>query len=373
MFFYQNKKNFIFLLLIILLAVIFGGMFLLYKNNSKLTDEPNQLLKNNFQEKLVEINDDERRHTIVEDVILPKHYILLGDDCDKIIDKKLKEECHYYLKYESYIKTANLSLCYSLENEWQDMCIFDIIENRKFSKNNQEEWNDCSLIKDSEIKNMCLEHQAINIKDIDICKSRDSGVSECMDRVIAVNTEWGDDITKCKEIKTSEYFERCVGISGQECSLLGEKKLIDLCESWRYFNNIIIQGEKNDCKILPIENFKITCEVYFNNNKNFIDSDGDKILDHIELSLGTNPFNGNDGEEALHHIEEEAGDIDIIINQKKFTIINSLRSLIIDSDADGLRDYEEVEIYKTDPLNPDSDRDGYADGEEVRGGFNPNK
>ena len=33
---------------------------------------------------------------------------------------------------------------------------------------------------------------------------------------------------------------------------------------------------------------------------------------------------------------------------------------------------EEVKIYNTDPLNPDTDGDTYLDGEEVKGGYNPN-
>ncbi len=42
----------------------------------------------------------------------------------------------------------------------------------------------------------------------------------------------------------------------------------------------------------------------------------------------------------------------------------------IDSDNDGLRDWEE-ELFKTDPRNPDTDGDGYLDGEEVNSGHNP--
>lgn len=43
----------------------------------------------------------------------------------------------------------------------------------------------------------------------------------------------------------------------------------------------------------------------------------------------------------------------------------------VDTDGDGLSDYDEINIYKTDPLNPDTDGDGYSDGEEVKGGYNP--
>jgi len=43
-----------------------------------------------------------------------------------------------------------------------------------------------------------------------------------------------------------------------------------------------------------------------------------------------------------------------------------------DTDNDSLTDYEEVKIYHTDPLNPDTDGDGYKDGVEVKSGHNPN-
>ena len=44
---------------------------------------------------------------------------------------------------------------------------------------------------------------------------------------------------------------------------------------------------------------------------------------------------------------------------------------LADSDRDGLTDWEEINIYGTDPLNPDTDGDGYNDGTEVKSGYNP--
>jgi len=41
-----------------------------------------------------------------------------------------------------------------------------------------------------------------------------------------------------------------------------------------------------------------------------------------------------------------------------------------DTDNDGLKDWEE-NLYKTDPLNPDTDGDGFIDGEEIDSGHNP--
>lgn len=44
---------------------------------------------------------------------------------------------------------------------------------------------------------------------------------------------------------------------------------------------------------------------------------------------------------------------------------------LVDSDNDGLLDYEEINFYRTDSLRADSDSDGVVDGIEVSLGFNP--
>lgn len=51
---------------------------------------------------------------------------------------------------------------------------------------------------------------------------------------------------------------------------------------------------------------------------------------------------------------------------------NGLAIIGIDKDNDDLADYLELEIYDTDPLNPDSDGDGFLDGFEIEMGTNPN-
>lgn len=58
------------------------------------------------------------------------------------------------------------------------------------------------------------------------------------------------------------------------------------------------------------------------------DLDGDKLLNNEEKEIGTNPLNP-------------------------------------DTDGDGLKDGEEVHVYRTNPLNKDTDGDGLTDGEEV--------
>jgi lipoprotein-anchoring transpeptidase ErfK/SrfK len=43
----------------------------------------------------------------------------------------------------------------------------------------------------------------------------------------------------------------------------------------------------------------------------------------------------------------------------------------LDTDADGLSDYDEVGLYYTNPIVADTDGDGYVDGVEIAGGYSP--
>jgi hypothetical protein len=64
------------------------------------------------------------------------------------------------------------------------------------------------------------------------------------------------------------------------------------------------------------------------------DADRDGLANKLELQLGLNPDNA-------------------------------------DTDGDGLTDAQELNVYRSDPLNPDSDQDGLPDGQEVQSGTNP--
>ena len=44
---------------------------------------------------------------------------------------------------------------------------------------------------------------------------------------------------------------------------------------------------------------------------------------------------------------------------------------LLDSDNDSLSDYDEINVYFTDPKLSDTDGDGYSDGDEVNNGYNP--
>jgi len=58
--------------------------------------------------------------------------------------------------------------------------------------------------------------------------------------------------------------------------------------------------------------------------------------------------------------------------EKRVEVQNeSILSILRDSDMDGISDYDEINIYGTDPNSMDSDNDGYFDGVEIITGFNP--
>lgn len=116
-----------------------------------------------------------------------------------------------------------------------------------------------------------------------------------------------------------------------------------------------------------------------NDMEDLIDSsdvDLPPIVDLIEEEEEEEPLTDIDQEQeeseknerdALKRIDSDGdglSDYDEIYNY--FTDIFSP-----DSDNDNLTDYEEVFVTNTDPLSPDSDGDGYLDGQEIMSCYNP--
>lgn len=65
-----------------------------------------------------------------------------------------------------------------------------------------------------------------------------------------------------------------------------------------------------------------------------VDSDDDRLMDAEEDKLGTDKYK-------------------------------------LDTDSDGLSDYDEAKKWNTNPLNNDTDGDGYFDGQEAQNGYDP--
>ncbi len=67
----------------------------------------------------------------------------------------------------------------------------------------------------------------------------------------------------------------------------------------------------------------------------------------------------------FERIEKDTEKTETIIKERVGEVIAK------DSDNDGITDYDEVNLYDTDPSIADSDQDGFADGAEILSGFDP--
>ena len=92
-----------------------------------------------------------------------------------------------------------------------------------------------------------------------------------------------------------------------------------------------------------------------------LDNDHDGIPNWWESLFGLNPNNSSD---ANNH---PPGD-QLTYLQK---YLYGLDPLILDTDGDGLSDYDELYVYGTDPRKSDTEGDGVPDGWEIQHGLNP--
>lgn len=101
----------------------------------------------------------------------------------------------------------------------------------------------------------------------------------------------------------------------------------------------------------------IAIQIAFSN----ADSDGDGIPDEWEVARGLNPNNALDAQEDPDH--------DGLTSLKEYHLGTDPQKR--DTDADGLSDGDEVNVYHTNPLLRDTDGDGIGDGLEVQAGTDP--
>lgn len=105
-----------------------------------------------------------------------------------------------------------------------------------------------------------------------------------------------------------------------------------------------------------------------------VDSDGDGLVDSLEVTLGTDPMKAdtdgdglNDGVEinlATDPLRDADKDNDGLTDAVEAIDIFTNPSLA-DTDGDGLSDGQEVIVYGTNPFrNEDKDEDGLTDAEE---------
>lgn len=81
----------------------------------------------------------------------------------------------------------------------------------------------------------------------------------------------------------------------------------------------------------------------------------------------------NGGKEVSNNIEEPEKSLDTDGDKLTDEVEDKIGTLKtdVDTDKDGLTDGDEIILYKTDPLNPDTDGDSYMDGQEIKSGYDP--
>jgi hypothetical protein len=121
-------------------------------------------------------------------------------------------------------------------------------------------------------------------------------------------------------------------------------------------------------------------EISLGTNPKVTDTDGDGLLDGDEVSRGTKPKvldtdeDGlGDGAEVLTHLTnplvkdsdgDGISDFDEVTKGSNPNDANNPKN--IDTDKEGLKDYEELFVYNTDPTKVDTDGDGLSDYDEVK-------
>lgn len=135
----------------------------------------------------------------------------------------------------------------------------------------------------------------------------------------------------------------------------------------------------------------VTVNVWYKDEIETTDTDGDGLIDYVEKANGLNPNKADTDNDGLSDYDEfviigtdptkadtdgngindfeDDNDADGLSNGEEIEIGTSANSS--DTDGDGLNDKEELETYYTEPSNEDTDGDGATDGWEVENGFDP--
>ena len=107
------------------------------------------------------------------------------------------------------------------------------------------------------------------------------------------------------------------------------------------------------------------------NSDSGLDGDGDTLINVIEFQYGTNPILADTDDEGLTDLQEVCYDTNCS-SYDPYPDGGDLNASLADTDGDMLSDWDEINVYGTDPLLiTDTDDDGMSDDWESAFGTNP--
>ena len=132
-------------------------------------------------------------------------------------------------------------------------------------------------------------------------------------------------------------------------------------------NQDLINQSQNNLTDNNKNNDSLTDESFDENFQQDEDIFNDELLDEAQTEDNLEPVEDVSPEDVLKNIDSDGDGL----SDYEEIYIYKTDPYNQDSDGDGLSDYEEVMIFGTDPLSADTDGDTYFDGQEILGGYNP--
>ncbi|OGY50836.1 MAG: hypothetical protein A3J59_03200 [Candidatus Buchananbacteria bacterium RIFCSPHIGHO2_02_FULL_56_16] len=194
----------------------------------------------------------------------------------------------------------------------------------------------CGVLIDGGDRDFCIAQVAAEQQDKDLCQTLDQGLrSGCVTQVTVATNNFSD----CQHLADAQLAESCRqtivannASSDEFCKQLPNAEEQSQCLEIYYTREAVRAEDYGMCAKISRTGGKDRCL-----NALPPDSDGDGLGDYSERALlKTNPFSA-------------------------------------DTDEDGLSDYDEVKVHRTKPTVADTDGDGFSDGTEVSAGYDPLK
>lgn len=98
----------------------------------------------------------------------------------------------------------------------------------------------------------------------------------------------------------------------------------------------------------------------------------ENIRQEISQSVSTREYDAAVIDTVTAYVEKVTNDLEDLTYKNESVLKERIGDAItVDSDKDGISDYDEVHLYKTNPFAADTDGDSYIDGAEIAKGFDP--